>query len=57
MLNLLARSTHVQYVNVMVPSTIVVVVFLGSLLYNLVLSNHNATYDTGTTGLVVCYSI
>ena len=34
MLQLIARATHVQYVNVMVPSTIVVVVFLGSLLYN-----------------------
>ena len=35
MQSLLARATHVQYVNVMVPSTIVVVIFVGSLLYNL----------------------
>ena len=35
MLSILARATHVQYVNVMVPSTIVVVIFVGSLVYNL----------------------
>ena len=33
-LNILARASHVQYVNVMVPSTIVVVIFIGSLVYN-----------------------